>query len=133
MDLSFLFPLIELVVSRPLESLVGLMALMLVLMTVVLLWVVHRSLRAAQKVTELQHQAAKEPALGIDQAAISQGALPETSRVRVAPGRTLRRSLDELLEIEEGLLGLRELYWRRLIPIDVYVRESLKLGSRLKA
>lgn len=133
MDMSFLFPVIEFVLNRPLESVIGLMAFMLIVMTIVLLRVIHRSLHAAQLVTERQRQSAQEPGLGIAQAPVTQPVAPETSRVRSAPGRTLRRSLDELLEIEEALLGLRELYWRKLIPTDVYVRESLKLGSRLKA
>lgn len=133
MDMSFLFPVIEFVLNRPLESVIGLMAFMLIVMTIVLLRVIHRSLHAAQLVTERQRQSAREPGLGIAQAPVTQPVAPETSRVRSAPGRTLRRSLDELLEIEEALLGLRELYWRKLIPTDVYVRESLKLGSRLKA
>jgi hypothetical protein len=43
-----------------------------------------------------------------------------------APHSLTKRSLDELLVIEESLLAMRELYQRKLIPADVYVSESLK-------
>jgi hypothetical protein len=42
-----------------------------------------------------------------------------------------RRSLGELLEIENSLLALRELYQRKLIPADVYVKESQKYAESL--
>lgn len=41
------------------------------------------------------------------------------------------RSLDELLSIEDSLKALRELYHRKLIPADVYVKESQKYAESL--
>lgn len=38
----------------------------------------------------------------------------------------------ELLDIEEALLALRELYHRKLIPAHVYIDESMKHSARLK-
>jgi hypothetical protein len=40
--------------------------------------------------------------------------------------------MNELLDIEEALLALRELHHRKLIPAEVYVEESLKQSTRLK-
>lgn len=40
--------------------------------------------------------------------------------------------LAELLDIEEALLALRELYHRKLIPAHVYIDESMKHSARLK-
>ena len=52
------------------------------------------------------------------------------------PNRTTQASahigLSELLDIEEALLALRELYQRKLIPAHVYVDESMKHSARLK-
>jgi hypothetical protein len=37
----------------------------------------------------------------------------------------------ELLDIEEELLALRELYYRKLIDAETYIRESMKQSMRL--
>jgi len=41
------------------------------------------------------------------------------------------RSIDELLALEDSLKALRELYHRKLIPAEVYVRESKKYAESL--
>lgn len=38
-------------------------------------------------------------------------------------------SLDDLLAIEESLMALRELYHRKLISTDIYIKESMKHSS----
>ena len=49
-----------------------------------------------------------------------------------APGGAMsHRSLDELLSIEDSLKALRELYHRKLIPVEVYVKESQKYAESL--
>ena len=39
--------------------------------------------------------------------------------------------ITQLIDIEEALLALRELYIRKLIDSDLYVRESMKHAARL--
>ena len=41
-------------------------------------------------------------------------------------------SMDELLEIEEYLLALKELFRSNLISADVYIQESLKYARKFK-
>lgn len=41
------------------------------------------------------------------------------------------RSVEELLAVEDSLMALRELYQRRLIPAEVYVKESQKYTQSL--
>lgn len=41
------------------------------------------------------------------------------------------RSIDELVAIEDSLKALRELYHRKLIPAEVYVKESKKYAESL--
>jgi hypothetical protein len=41
-------------------------------------------------------------------------------------------SMDELLEIEENLLALKELFRSNLISADVYIQESLKYARKFK-
>jgi hypothetical protein len=46
-------------------------------------------------------------------------------------GLRSQRSLDELLAVEDSLKALRELYQRKLIPAEVYVKESQKYTGSL--
>jgi hypothetical protein len=39
--------------------------------------------------------------------------------------------LSQLIDIEEALLALRELYQRKLIDADLYVQESMKYAAKL--
>jgi hypothetical protein len=132
MDTTFIFSTMDWLMANPLHALLGLMALLLAVLTFLLLRVTGRSLAAMEMVSEGQRL---EPGHAYV-APVGQGnagvGIPETARVRSTPGRALRHSVSELLDIEESLLGLRELYWRKLIPLEVYARESLKVGSRLK-
>jgi hypothetical protein len=41
-------------------------------------------------------------------------------------------SMDELLEIEENLLAIKELFRSNLISADVYIQESLKYARKFK-
>lgn len=135
MDTSFLFYAIDWLVNNPLHALLGLMGTLVVLLTLMLLRVTSRSLAAMELVAEVQAQAQHSPSaqgLGSPNVSLGQSAVPDTARVRATPTRNLRHSVSELLDIEESLLGLRELYWRKLIPLEVYAKESLKVGSRLK-
>ena len=45
----------------------------------------------------------------------------------------INMNMDELLDIEEALLALRELYHRKLINAKVYVDESMKHSERIRA
>jgi len=45
----------------------------------------------------------------------------------------LNMEIKELLDIEEALLALRELYHRKLINSDVYVDQSMKHSERILA
>ena len=45
----------------------------------------------------------------------------------------INMNMDELLDIEEALLALRELYHRKLINAQVYVDESMKHSERIRA
>jgi hypothetical protein len=133
MDTTFFIYAVDWLATNPLHALIGLMGTLVVLLTVMLLRVTSRSIAAMERVSEAQ----LSPRTVLPgSASFGHGsddrAIPETVRVRATPARTLRNTLPELLDIEESLLGLRELYWRRLIPLDVYARESLKVGSRLK-
>ena len=135
MDTAFLFYAIDWLVANPLHALIGLMGAVVVLLTLMLLRVTSRSLAAMELVAEAQangysFQASTSSAA--DSIGTPQSAVPDTARVRATPTRSLRHSVSELLDIEESLLGLRELYWRKLIPLEVYAKESLKVGSRLK-
>jgi len=45
----------------------------------------------------------------------------------------LNMDIKELLDIEEALLALRELYHRKLINSEVYVDQSMKHSERIRA
>ena len=45
----------------------------------------------------------------------------------------LNMNVSELLDIEEALLALHELYHRKLIAAEVYVDESMKHSERIRA
>jgi hypothetical protein len=59
---------------------------------------------------------------------------PTKSReLRIEPNFAIQSSVhvNHLIDIEEALLALRELYQRKLIDADLYVKESMKHAARL--
>lgn len=124
---------LELVLRYPVESLAFLGSLCFLLG--LLLVVRHRRHPETSPSTGVYggqsgHSVQGEPGFGQGQGG---GSYPRTQRVRANDGRRLQSSMDDLLDIEEALLALRELYWRKLIPASVYIEESLKVGARVKA
>jgi type VI protein secretion system component VasK len=94
------------------------------LFLVALLWVIRKNRQATQA------QKAQKPNNAIRNADTKNLNPIFSSAIPVSPtskqSSLAKRNLDELLEIEESLLAVRELYLRKLIPVDVYVTESLK-------
>jgi hypothetical protein len=80
-----------------------------------------------------REQASGLPAMTADQ--MRQYAQPPifTTAINGASGAgsMSHRSVDELLAAEDSLMALRELYQRKLIPADVYIKESQKYSQSL--
>lgn len=55
----------------------------------------------------------------------------ELKNAAPASSGMLVKEIDQLIDIEESLMALRELYHRQLITPEVYVNESKKIATRL--
>jgi hypothetical protein len=72
---------------------------------------------------------------------IFSGVIPEVNafsptknrELQIEPNFSIQSSVhvNHLIDIEEALLALRELYQRKLIDADLYVKESMKHAARL--
>jgi hypothetical protein len=80
-----------------------------------------------------REQAAGQPVMTADQ--LRQYAQPPIFTTAIngtsAAGSMSHRNVDELLAVEDSLMALRELYQRKLIPAEVYIKESQKYMQSL--
>jgi hypothetical protein len=58
---------------------------------------------------------------------------PRASSVPSMQSSVLNMDISELLDIEEALFAIRELYHRKLINADIYVDQSMKHSERIRA
>jgi hypothetical protein len=80
-----------------------------------------------------REQALGQPAMTADQ--MRQYAQPPIFTAAInggsGAGSMSHRSVEELLAVEDSLMALRELYQRKLIPAEVYIKESQKYTQSL--
>lgn len=126
MEYSFSQFLINESLRRP-DLVLGATFLVLTLLVTALLMV--RSNRAKAKSVAAFRLDGRDPYLG-------DVSMPHQMFSSAIPKRTgisaSQTNMNELLDIEEALLALRELHHRKLIPAEVYVEESMKQSTRLQ-
>lgn len=99
----------------------GAMALLILVLWGLRIMRRHREQAAGQtaKMADQLHQYAQPPIF--------------TTAIKGASGADSmsHRNVDELLAVEDSLMALRELYQRKLIPAEVYIKESQKYMQSL--
>jgi hypothetical protein len=127
MDIEHFMHFIQIIFSDPQVAL-GVVAFCVTMLVLVLLLWVLRVIRRRRESGVSGQPAYPQPLVRqngqqpIFTAAL-QGAKPA--------GIRSQRSVEELLAVEDSLMALRELYQRKLIPAEVYVKESQKYTGSL--
>lgn len=116
MDIDNLMPFLKIIKSHPELALGMIVFCFTLLMLFVLLWVVR----------VIRRRAGGKPSSAMHEPIFSASLQGHSAGVAMS-----HRSLDELLSVEDSLKALRELYHRKLIPADVYVKESQKYAESL--
>ena len=126
MEASFLEYLIKQTLMRPDRMIEAFVLLTAVLVLVLLVAIFRRPKQNTRPVFQMPEPLAQNDVRNVRNDLFSQSIPNRTTQASAHMG------LSELLDIEEALLALRELYQRKLIPAHVYVDESMKHSARLK-
>ena len=126
MEASFLEYLIKQTLMRPDRMIEAFVVLTAVLVLVLLVAIFRRPKKNTRPVFQMPEPLAQNGVRNVRNDLFSQSIPNRTTQASAHIG------LSELLDIEEALLALRELYQRKLIPAHVYVDESMKHSARFK-
>jgi hypothetical protein len=126
MEPSFIEYLIKQTIQRPDRMVEAFLVLLAVMLLFILVAIFRRPNRNAAPKFQMPEPALSSLSEAPRKAIFSQS-IPTQSTRAVA-----NIDMTDLLDIEEALLALRELYHRKLIPSHVYIDESMKHAARLK-
>ncbi|MEY4317092.1 MAG: hypothetical protein RI902_900 [Pseudomonadota bacterium] len=125
MEPSFIEYLIKQTLLRPDRMIEAFSVLLALMVLLILVAIFRRPKRKPLPVFQMPEASAANAPSGVRKDLFSQS-IPTRSAQAGS-----HMNMAELLDIEEALLALRELYHRKLISANVYVDESMKHSTRL--